>query len=296
MAPTCVGRFQASRTSSASRTAWERTPSRRSSPAARVRCGEAVARTLAASGAAVLIADVHAASARAVADSIAAGGGRAAAWEVDVTDPAAVDGMVDACSRVRRAAHRGQQRGHPRRPVQPAGRRLPPRLVGPHHRHEPQLGLLLPARGGPRDADGEDGRAIVNTASIFGMVAAAGVSGYIAAKHGVVGLTKAAALDHAPDGIRVNAVRAGLHQDRPGRTQHPRERAPGGRRVARAEPVGRAAGGRRPRRLAVQRRRVVHHRQLLRQSRAGCLRRARRWGEAPRGRTFATAGLPSSRW
>ena len=58
--------------------------------------GEAVARTLAASGASVLIADVHAPSARAVAESIGAGGGRAVPWEVDVTDPAAVDAAFTA--------------------------------------------------------------------------------------------------------------------------------------------------------------------------------------------------------
>ena len=58
--------------------------------------GAAVARTLAASGAAVLVADIHAPSARGVADAIAAGGGRAEPFEVDVTDPAAVDAAVGA--------------------------------------------------------------------------------------------------------------------------------------------------------------------------------------------------------
>ncbi|MDQ0691238.1 SDR family NAD(P)-dependent oxidoreductase [Arthrobacter sp. W4I7] len=54
------------------------------------------------------------------------------------------------------------------------------------------------------------GGSIINTASVAGIVADPGMSPYVAAKHGVVGLTKAAGIEYAARGLRVNAIAPGL--------------------------------------------------------------------------------------
>ncbi len=82
------------------------------------------------------------------------------------------------------------------------------------------------------------GGAIVNCSSIAGLVGLAGSAAYVASKHGVVGLTKAAALDYATQGIRVNAVCPGVI-DTPmvERATHGQEQARA--QFAALEPVGR---------------------------------------------------------
>jgi NAD(P)-dependent dehydrogenase (short-subunit alcohol dehydrogenase family) len=62
------------------------------------------------------------------------------------------------------------------------------------------------------------GGAIVNNASIAGMIAETGISAYVAAKHAVIGLTKAAAIEYASQGIRINALAPGLVET--GMTKH----------------------------------------------------------------------------
>jgi NAD(P)-dependent dehydrogenase (short-subunit alcohol dehydrogenase family) len=87
--------------------------------------------------------------------------------------------------------------------------------------------------------------AIVNTASVMGLVATPGACAYTASKHGVVGLTRSAAVAYATAGIRVNAVCPGLIETpmtadippefkEPFRAQHPIGRAGTPQEVAEA--------------------------------------------------------------
>ena len=69
-------------------------------------------------------------------------------------------------------------------------------LSGVFYAMRAQIPRMLEAGGG----------AIVNMASILGQVATRGAAGYVAAKHGVLGLTKTAGLEYAARGVRVNAV------------------------------------------------------------------------------------------
>jgi NAD(P)-dependent dehydrogenase (short-subunit alcohol dehydrogenase family) len=62
------------------------------------------------------------------------------------------------------------------------------------------------------------GGAIVNNASIAGMIADPGISAYVAAKHAVIGLSKAAGIEYASQGIRINALAPGLVET--GMTRH----------------------------------------------------------------------------
>ncbi|WP_440555863.1 SDR family NAD(P)-dependent oxidoreductase [Streptomyces sp. SCPE 10] len=199
--------------------------------------GRAAALQFARSGAAVAVLDIDADAAAETVETIRKDGGEALAVTVDIADErsmrAAVERTVAAFGGLDFAVNNAGMASHHRRLDQMTPeefeRVVRVNLTGTFLCMKYELPVLR----------GRGGGAIVNIASNGGLYAIPTAPAYVAAKHGVVGLTKVTAVDYAPDGIRVNAVCPG-----PTRTPGFEEVAAGTDMIARqaaVTPLGRLA-------------------------------------------------------
>ncbi|MGZ4115504.1 MAG: SDR family NAD(P)-dependent oxidoreductase [Actinomycetota bacterium] len=170
--------------------------------------GEACATLMAARGASVLVSDVDLPAAERVVDDIEADGGRAAVDGTDVSDAAAVEAMVAAAVDGFGRLDIGVNNAGIAGPSAPTGE-YP--LDGWRTVMGVNLdGVFYSTRAEIAVMRGDGGGSIVNMASILGVVGFPNSVAYVAAKHGVLGITQNAALEHATEGIRVNAVGPGF--------------------------------------------------------------------------------------
>ncbi len=195
--------------------------------------GAAVARRIAAEGAAVVLADRDLPSAQAIRDEIAAAGGRASACRVDIREPREVEAML---------AHTHETFGRPHILINNAG------LGAQKHFLDTPLetlrtmldvnivGTFLCAQAAARDMAELGGGAIVNFSSHSGFLGSSGRAAYAASKGGIIAMTRVMAVDLAPHGIRVNTVAPGPIDVPRSRQQHNDERREAWHR---AVPLGR---------------------------------------------------------
>ena len=195
--------------------------------------GKAVALALAAEGANVVVTDLHLEPAQSVVDEIIASGGQAVAVAGNVANPDEVKNAVDTAVRSYGGLHCAFNNAGISGPLglmtditiegylELMGVNLHSVFYGMFY----EIPEMLKAGGG----------SIVNNSSILGLVGEATAVPYVTAKHGVTGMTRAAALGYANQGIRVNSVHPG-YIDTPLLAGIPREMYDG---LVALHPIGR---------------------------------------------------------
>jgi NAD(P)-dependent dehydrogenase (short-subunit alcohol dehydrogenase family) len=197
--------------------------------------GRATAVAFAEAGADVAVADLNEESLRATAALIEAAGRRAHTALCDVSDSASVEAAVASTTAVLGRLDFG---------VNNAGVEQPPKELAETSDEEWDRLMSINLRGvfvsmkHEVIAMGETGGSIVNISSGAGVVGISGQAAYCATKWGLIGLTKAASLDYAARGIRINAICPGIIET-PMMDRFSGGTPEGRARVIAQEPIGR---------------------------------------------------------